>query len=213
MQPIDFSAAFEDALAIAKSAQSATIGWRTICVRERRRVGSKLIEPLSGLDLDDDAAQIARGVRDLVERAPHTVDTLVFGLFDAIDDGIGHYAGYHVTGFASYGREVEDFLRDPWTPERNFLKSDALDAIVKAASRAPRDVRPLLEYSLCWGAAALTSRFATAGLSHRIVVGFDDDHDRPPPSGAPKLAELLVTPRRQSKTSIEAALPRLLSTC
>jgi len=188
---IDFGAAVGDAVAIAQSARSATLGWRALCVRERRRVGSKWIEPLSGLDLDEDAAKISRSVRSLTRRSARG-DTLVFGLFDAIDDGSGGYAGYHVAEVASHGRDVHDFMRDPWTPERQFLRSDALDAIVTAASRAPAGVRPLLEYSLCFGAAALTSRFAVEGLPHRLVVAFDDDHGRPPPVGAPRFAEIVV---------------------
>ncbi len=203
---IDFGAAFDDAVAIARSARSATLGWRAICVRERRRVGAELIAPLSELDLDEDAAKMMRGVREFARQPGNRFDTLLFGLFDAIDDGTGGYAGYHVAGIASYGRKVQDFMSDPWTPERRFLRSNALDAIVKAAARAPAEVRPLLEYSLCFGAAALTSRFAAAGLPHRLLVAFDEDHGRPPPSGAPRFAEL-VTPRAdvQRPTDAETA--------
>ncbi|WP_394823579.1 hypothetical protein [Pendulispora albinea] len=211
---IDFGAAFEDAVAIAKSARSATLGWRAICVRERRKVGSKLIEPLSELDLDEDLASIARTVRGLARGAARDVDTFVFGLFDAIDDGSGAYAGYHVAAVASHGRDAGDFMLDPWTPERHFLRSRALDAIVLAASRAPRDIRPLLEYSLCFGAAALTSRFAMAGLPHRLVVAFDDDHGRPPPEGAPRFAEIVPTDphaTRRNDVSDAEAVVRLLT--
>ena len=211
---IDFGAAFDDAVAIAQSARSATLGWRAICIRERRRVGSKLIEPLSELDLDEDAAKITLGVHEVARsaaRAASGVDTLVFGLFDGIGDGGGGYAGYHVAAMASHGRDVNDFMRDPWTPERHFLRSDALDAIAAAAARAPSEVRPLLEYSLCFGAAALTSRFAAVGLPHRLVVAFDEDHERPPPPGAPRFAEVIAASAREgSVTEIEVAL-RLLT--
>jgi len=209
--PIDYRAALIDVVAVAQSARSATLGWRAICVRERRRVGAKWIEPLSTLDLDEDAAKLSRGVHEVARREARQVDTLVFGLFDGIDDGSGSYAGYHVAAIKSMGREANDFMRDPWAPERHFLRSDALDTIVKAAGRAPRDVRPLLEYSLCFGAAALTSRFAALGLPHRIVVAFDEDHGRPLPKDAPRFAELVpVRPMAADVTDLEMAM-RLLT--
>ncbi|WP_394848532.1 hypothetical protein LZC95_13865 [Pendulispora brunnea] len=209
--PIDYRAALIDVVAVAQSARSATLGWRAICVRERRRVGAKWIEPLTTLDLDEDAAKLSRAVRDVARRADRQLDTLIFGLFDGIDDGSGGYAGYHVAAINSHGREANDFMRDPWTPERHFLRSDALDAIVKAAGRAPSDVRPLLEYSLCFGAAALTSRFAAFGLSHRIVVAFDEDHGRPLPKDAPRFAELLsARPVAEDVTDVQMAM-RLLT--
>ena len=114
---VDFRAAFEDVLAIAQSARAPTSGWRAICVRERRRLGAALINPLSELDLDDDIATLGEAVRCLARSAAHDVDMLVFGLFDAIDDGAGGYAGYHVAGVASRRRDVADVMRDPWTPE------------------------------------------------------------------------------------------------
>ncbi|WP_394838029.1 hypothetical protein LVJ94_14050 [Pendulispora rubella] len=209
--PIDYRAALIDVVAVAQSARSATLGWRAICVRERRRVGAKWIEPLTTLDLDEDAAKLSRGVHQVARRASRQVDTLVFGLFDGIDDGSGAYAGYHVAAIATKGRAANDFMRDPWSAERHFLRSDVLDTIVKAAGRAPSDVRPLLEYSLCFGAAALTSRFAAGGLSHRVVVAFDDDYGRALPNDAPRFAELVpVQPVAEDVTDLQMAM-RLLT--
>src|SRR6185436_10113061 len=192
LEDVDFARAFADVIAIAQSAPTATAGWRAICVRERRRLGAELIAPLTALDLDDDAAAVARVVRDLLatSRGADSTDMLFFGLFDAIDDGSEANAGYHVAAAAALGRAVEEVMRDPWELERRFLRSDTLDTIVRVAESAPRPARPLLEYSLSFGAAALTSRFATRGLAHRVVVRFDDDHGRPPPAGAPRWAEI-----------------------
>jgi hypothetical protein len=120
------------------------------------------------------------------------VDTLVFGLFRAIDDGNGGYAGFHVAPVASHRRHVDDFMRDPWGLERRFLCSGVLDAIATAAATCERRARPLLEYALSFGAAALTSRFAAAGLAHRVVVAFDDDSG---PMNSPRYAELAVAAR------------------
>jgi hypothetical protein len=209
---VDCRAAFEDALAIAQSARSATSGWRAICVRERRRLGSSVIEPLASLDLDDDVARFGGIVRELIQRSPDDVDTLVFGLFDAIDDGSGGNAGFHVAPVASYRRHVDDFMRDPWKLERRFLCSRVLDKIAAAAATSERTVRPLLEYALSFGAAALTGRFAAAGLAHRIVVAFDDDRG---PMDVPRYAELVVASRSRAPSAVAWPLfaPRLVQAC
>src|SRR6185436_8358071 len=148
LEDVDFARAFADVIAIAQSAPTATAGWRAICVRERRRLGAELIAPLTALDLDDDAAAVGYAVRDLIATAPGARDTdlLFFGLFDAIDDGSGANAGYHVAATASHGRSAEEVMRDPWELERRFLRSDTLDTIVRVAAAGPRPARPLLEY-------------------------------------------------------------------
>jgi hypothetical protein len=207
-------ASFEGARAIAESARSATSGWRAICVRERRRLGATFIEPLSTLDLDEDVASIARAVRAAARGSD--VDTLVFGLFDAIDDGNSAHAGYHVAGVASRGRTAEELIHDPWTPARRFLRSESLDAIVSVAARAPRHVRSLLQRSLSFPAAMLMGRFAARGLPHRVIVAFDDDDDDAPrtTSPLPRFAEVVRSCRPPAAApSFAAALPRLVQAC
>jgi hypothetical protein len=210
---VDRHAAFEDVLAIAQSARSATSGWRAICVRERRRLGPAVIEPLASLDLDDDVATIRCIVHELTQRTAHDVDTLVFGLFEAIDDGSGGNAGFYVAPVASHCRHVDDFMRDPWRLDRCFLRSKALDAIATAAATCERAARPLLEYALSFGAAALTSRFAAAAVAHRIVVAFDEDHG---PTDAPRFAELVAArpcALRVAAPPLSAFASRLVQAC
>ena len=189
--PIDLSAAYDDVLAVVRTAQGATAGWRTICVRMQRRVGKEIIRPLSEIDLDDEVALLAENVRRLVKTAPPDVETLVFGMFDLIDvdpharETPGHspwegsdpkrvFTGFHVTGLTSFDPSMRWLPRDPsWCPDDRFLTSPALDAIAKAAV-AHRDVGHALSIALRFGAAGLLGRFAAEGLPHRIVVGFDE---------------------------------------
>lgn len=173
---IDHYALFDDVVAVAKSAHAATAGWRAICVRAQRAVGKKVVQPLSELDLDDEVAALSARVRGIVRRAPNDVDTLVFGLFDGVDDdGEGVYTGYSVAGMAGFDPKVRWLLGAPtWLPDERFLESAALDAIVRAGVAARGEAKRAVAHALRFGAAALLSRFAARGLPYRVVVGFDD---------------------------------------
>src|SRR5262245_53437642 len=83
---IDHYALFDDVVLVAKKAHAATAGWRAICVRARRTIGKKVTDPLSNLDLDDEVAALSERVRRVASSAPEGIDTLVFGLFDGVDD-------------------------------------------------------------------------------------------------------------------------------
>lgn len=168
-----------DAVTIAERASSATSGWRAICVRERRRLGAACVEPLTTLDLDLDVGAIAPRVEEVAARALPDVDTLVFGLFDPVDDGSIGSAGFHVSGAASRGRPLGELMRDPWTPSRVHLPCRALDAIVEASEALPRSARPGLTRGLQFGAALLMSRFAARELPHRIVLAWDEPDEVP----------------------------------
>jgi hypothetical protein len=202
---IDVRAVIDDALAIAVAARSATSGWRALCVRERRRLGSKIIEPLSGLDLEDDVRSIAAPVREAARSFASDADTLLFGLFHGIDDGSVGYGGYYVSGIASCGRTAAELARVPRAVEKRFLRSHALDAIVAVSALTARMVRPQIEHALCFSAALLLSRFSAAGLPHRIVVGADED-DGP-------FVDVVTVPRRTRPTTIASAIPRLVQAC
>jgi hypothetical protein len=196
---LELDATLDDVLAIARSARSASTGFRTVCVRERRRLGARIVAPLEDLDLDADAARVAPVVRDLVAAAARDIDTLLFGIFDAIDDGEGVFAGYHVAGLASHGRPIVEVLRDPWLPQRRFLESPSLDAIVSASRSAHRNVRVVVDHALRFAAAALIARFATIGSSHRLVVAFDEDATLTCP-GALRYAEIGARPSKAPST-------------
>jgi hypothetical protein len=175
--PIEHAAVFEDVVAVARSAGSASSGWRAICVRARRRLGAKIVQPLSALDLDADSEALGRVVRVLVakDKIPREVDTLHFGLFDGVDDDRGAYAGYYVAGLSAKDGGDERAIANPvWLPRGRYLRSPSLDAIVHATARLRGEPRKMVEHSLRFGAAALVGRFSAAGLGYRVLVGFDD---------------------------------------
>jgi len=173
---IDHYALFDDVVAVAKNAHAATAGWRAICVRAQRMAGKKVVQPLSELDLDDEVAALSARVHGIVRNVPSDVDTLVFGLFDGIDDdGAGIYTGFHVAGAAGFDPEARWLLATPtWLPDERFLKSVALDTIARAGVVARGEAKRAVAHALRFGAAALLSRFAAEGLPYRVVVSFDD---------------------------------------
>lgn len=220
MPTIDLFAALKDVVAVTAAARSATSGWRAACVRERRQLGASVADALAALDLDIDVDRVAGVVRRVAARADATVgdaDMLVFGLFDAVDDESGGAGGgFHVAPVASHRRHVDEVMCDPWGLERTFLRSDTLDAIARISRAAERPVRPLLDYVLTFGAAALTSRFAVrvAGLEHRVVVAFDEDHGKPPPRELPRYAEIVAVERAADRGApLASFVPRLLQSC
>ncbi|HEY6458837.1 MAG TPA: hypothetical protein VIY73_01770, partial [Polyangiaceae bacterium] len=114
-------ALLQDAIAIARTARGATVGWRTICVRAQRAVGRGVVQPIASLDLDLDVPGLARRVRELAAKAPGDVDTLVFGIFDGIGDGDAGFTGYHLAGAHGFdpGRR---WLPEPsWVPDHSSL--------------------------------------------------------------------------------------------
>lgn len=173
---IDHYALFDDVVAVAKKAHAATAGWRAICVRAQRTVGKKVVQPLAVLDLDEEVDELADRVRRIARRAPPEVDTLVFGLFDGIDDdGAGVFTGFHLTGTHGFDPKVRWMLEAPaFRPADRFLASAALDAIARSAATARGESKKAVTHSLRFGAAALLGRFASRELPHRIVVAFDD---------------------------------------
>lgn len=174
--PINHYALFDDVLSVAKTAHGATVGWRAICVRAQRTVGKKVMQPLQTLDLDDELDTLGDRVRKLARRAPVEIDTLVFGLFDGIDDdGAGVYTGFHLTGMHGFDAQVRWMLKAAtWIPEDRFLKSAALDALARASVLARGEAKKAVSHALRFGAAALLGRFAAEGLPHRLVVAFDE---------------------------------------
>jgi hypothetical protein len=174
--PIDHYALFDDVVAVAKSAHGATAGWRAICVRAHRTVGKQVVQPLSMLDLDEEVDALSARVRALARKAPSDVDTLVFGLFDGIDDdGAGVYTGFHVAGAAGFDPELRWLLTKPtWLPDDRFLASASLDAIARTGVALRGEVKKAVAHALRFGAAALLSRFAMDGLPYRLVVAFDE---------------------------------------
>lgn len=162
-------------MAVAKKAHAATAGWRAICVRAQRTVGKKVVQPLSLLDLGEEIPGLEQRVKSILRNAPSEIDTVVFGLFDGLDDdGAGVYTGFHVAGAVGFDPETRWLLNAPsWLPDERFLKSAALDAIARAAIVARGEAKRAVSHALRFGAAALLARFAAAGLPYRVVVTFD----------------------------------------
>jgi hypothetical protein len=173
---IDHYALFDDVVAVARKAHAATAGWRAICVRGQRAIGKQVVQPLAELDLDEELAPLSERVRSLVRKAPSDIDTLVFGLFDGIDDdGAGVYTGFHLGGMAGFDPEARWLLKVPsWLPDDRFLHSASLDALARAAVVARGEAKKAVAHGLRFGAAALLARFAAADLPYRVVVTFDD---------------------------------------
>jgi hypothetical protein len=166
-------ALLQDAIAIARTARSATVGWRTICVRAQRAVGRDVVQSIAGLDLDLELPALSGRVRELTAGAPADVDTLVFGIFDGISDGASGFTGYHLAGARGFD-PASRWLREPsWVPDRPTLVSASLDAIARHASDTHGHARVAVTHSLRFGAAALLSRFAARALPYRVVVAFE----------------------------------------
>ena len=172
---IDHQLLFADVIAVARTAHAVNVGWRAICVRAQRMLGKKTVQPLAALDLEHDVAPVAARVRPIARKAPSTIDTLAFHLFDGIDDGAGIYTGYHLSGLGGFDPSAR-WLRcaTTWIPEESHLESPALDALARAAATTRGEVKKAIRHSLRFGAAALLSRFASQGLPYRVVVTFDD---------------------------------------
>jgi hypothetical protein len=173
---IDHYALFDDVVAVAKKAHAATAGWRAICARATRTLGRKVIQPLSELDLDEELPVLGDRVHWLARKAPKDVDTLVFGLFDGLDDdGKGVFTGFHLTGAQGFDPKARWlFSAGTWTPDERYLDSPALDAIARASTVARGEVKKAVAHAMRFGAAALLARFAAKGLPYRVVVTFDE---------------------------------------
>jgi hypothetical protein len=173
---IDHQALFDDVVAVATKAHAATAGWRAICVRAQRAVGKTVVQPLAELDLGEEIPALSGRVRAVARRAPAGVDTLVFGLFDGVeDDDAGAFTGFHLGGVTGFDASARWLPTTPlWQPEDRFLASASLDAIARAVAVARGEPKKALAHALRFGAAALLSRFAAEGLPYRVIVAFDD---------------------------------------
>ena len=170
---VDSEALLQDAIAIARTARSATVGWRTICVRAQRTVGRAVVQPMAGLDLDLDLPGLSCRLRDLTAAAPADVDTLVFGIFDGISDGDVGFTGYHLAGARGFN-PTRRWLPEPsWVPDHPALVSPSLDTLARLARDVRGPGRVEVAHSLRFGAAALLSRFAARDLAYRVVVAFE----------------------------------------
>jgi hypothetical protein len=166
-------ALLQDAIGIARTARSATVGWRTVCLRAQRTIGRGVVQPIAGLDLDLDVPELAARVRELTAAAPADVDTLVFGIFDGISDGERGFTGYHLAGARGFD-PARRWLPEPsWVPDRPALVSPSLDALARLAGDIRGPARVAVADSLRFGAAALLSRFAARELPYRVVVAFE----------------------------------------
>jgi len=190
---IDHAVLFDDVLAVVRSAHGASIGWRTICTRTQRLVGKDLVRPLAMLELDDEVPFIAARVNRLVGEAPKEIDTLVFGVFDAIDvdpkpstqsDGRPRWegadpakasTGFHLTGLAGFDPSLRWLPREStWCPEKRFFTSAILDTIARTAVGTRGDIHRAIAFTMRFGAASLLAKFSTVGLDHRVLVAFDE---------------------------------------
>ncbi|HEY8086807.1 MAG TPA: hypothetical protein VIF09_03160 [Polyangiaceae bacterium] len=166
-------ALLQDAIAIARTARSATVGWRTICVRAQRAVGRSVVQPIAGLDLDLDVPALSGRIHDLTADAPADVDTLVFGIFDGIPDGDVGFTGYHLAGAHGFD-PTRRWLPEPsWVPDSPALVSPSLDTLARLAGEIRGPARSAVAHSLRFGAAALLSRFSASELPYRVVVAFE----------------------------------------
>jgi hypothetical protein len=132
--------------------------------------------PLSNLDLDEEVGALSERVRQVARGAPEGIDTLVFGLFDGVDDdGAGIFTGFHLSGRTGVNTELRWLMEAPdWVPADANFASPVLDAIAREALAARGEVRKVVMHALRFGAAALLARFAAAGLPYRVVVAFDE---------------------------------------
>lgn len=184
--PLELSALFDDVLGVVRSARSATIGWRMICVRARRSLGSPVVGPLADLDLDEDVEALVPRVGRLLVRAPAVLEALVFELFEPMSMPGEAFAGFRLTGTAEFDPKVRWLARAPeWQPTGGHLPSPALDAIVAHAPRVRLAQRPPVLHALRFGAAALLARdLARATLApQRVVTAFEqgEAYDVGPP--------------------------------
>ncbi|MGH7298002.1 MAG: hypothetical protein ACRELB_23890, partial [Polyangiaceae bacterium] len=152
-------ALLQDAIGIARTARTATVGWRTLCVRAQRAVGRDVVQSIAGLDLDLDRPALSARVRDLAAAAPADVDTLVFGIFEGISDGDGGFTGYHLAGARGFDPALRWLPEPSWVPDRPALVSPSLDALARLAAGVGGPARVAVAHPLRFGAAALLSRF------------------------------------------------------
>lgn len=173
---IDHYALFDDVVAVARGTHAPTQGWRAICVRAQRTVGKKVVQPLAELDLEEEVITLGHQLALLTWKAPSEVTTLVFGLFDGVDnDGAGVYTGFHVGGAIDFDPEARWLLHAPtWLPEGRHLESPSLDALARAAVHARGEAKKAVSHALRFGVACLLARFAAGAVPYRVVVAFDE---------------------------------------
>ncbi len=172
--PLELTVLFDDVLSVVRSARSATLGWRSLCVRARRTLGTPLVAPLSELDLDADVDALTPIVRRLLREKPAAIGTLVFELFEpAAVDGEPVFAGFRLAGARAFDARSRWLAGPPeWQPADAHLPSHALDAIVFAETTARRAQKAAVSHALRFGAAALLARGVSLGEA-RVVVAFE----------------------------------------
>lgn len=177
---MDLAQSYESVVSLVGNASEPAGAWREFLDYLVSQIGEDLCAPLREVRIEADVASVRDQLADLFQREPPPdgIDTLYFGLFDAVGSDGGQAIGYYVAGVQGYDPDDPDSLCDPaWWPDGRYLESKALAAL-EAAIMAAADHRrhqALLGYAGQLGAAAIVSRFAMAGLEEgrRIVVGFD----------------------------------------
>jgi hypothetical protein len=179
--PVDLAASFHKVLAIANEAADPESGWSSLKSYLRQQAAMPLSH-LEQVDVAADVRNLQAALRLLTSREPipEAIDTLYFGLFDAVNDRGDEEIGYYISGVAGFSPDNGDTLCRPlWWPENRYLESAMLHAIKQAEvlSRDAGDenIRSLLGYAGQLGAAALLSRFASRIFAPKLhrVVGFD----------------------------------------
>jgi hypothetical protein len=175
---IDFARFFDDILAIARRARSPSSGWARMCARATTEIGAMAIAPLLQLDLGEDARDLRRIVAGIRRREPipRGVDTLLFGLFDALGEDGQPETGFYVAGVRGFDPADGDSLCEPaWWPDARYIGLDTLDVLHRTAlASRNKQHKQLLDNTLRLGAAALLGRFSAGRVGLRIVVAFDD---------------------------------------
>lgn len=174
--PLELSVLFRRRAGVVRSARSATTGWRMICVRARRSLGSSVVGPLADLDLDYRRGRSSRGSRASCAVRPPRSTRSFFELFEPVTVLGEAFAGFRLTGTRDFDPKARWLARAPeWQPSGAHLASAALDGIVTHAPRVRLAQRPPVLHALRFGAAALLARgVAEASLApQRVVVAFE----------------------------------------
>lgn len=171
---------FHEVVRIASTAYDAAGGWIAFADFLRKRSGVDLSMATAMIDSDIESvrAELRRIVT--VSPVPSAIDTLYFGLYDAVDEDGIEVMGYYVSGVLGFDPRKTDSLCNPaWFPDDRELESSLLNRIKEEELRARREGKhaaaQLFGYAGQIGCAVLVSRFASHSVlpSLRCVVGFD----------------------------------------
>lgn len=178
---MELAVAFDDVLHIARGAVDPVAAWAAL-VRYLEDGGGTPLPALASVAMDADVKHVGLQLQRLVEATPPppNVETLYFGLFDALAEGGTETIGYYVAGVVGFDPRDGDSLCAPaWWPEGRYLDSAALRTVkaaeVAAGEGGNTSLRELLGYAGQLGCALIVSRFAVRGVKggRRVVVGFD----------------------------------------